>query len=242
MAITRGGTTSSFSTSVEGTTGDVSHTVDSGTDLLVLSVSMRANHAVNGTPQWSLGGGENLTLIHASTSSDLAGDQRQYIYGLISPTVGAGTIDVVIDPAAPWIFSSAINYIGCDTASVAAATNFLSEDVNDTNTQTSVHASAGSSGNALYFAGCLRGGDGDPSSNASSFTELFDGGTGADATQDGAFYVADLLDSAPAAITVTWAVSDENASIYVEIVAAAVGANPKGPLGLPLNGSLAGPI
>ena len=222
-AVTRGATTSSRENTTDPTTdGDITHTVDSGTTLLIISVHTRASESVSGTPQWSLGGGENLTLIHASTSSSGNGDNATEVWGLISPTSGAGTVDVVIN-SGPYVIASATNYIGTETASVAAATNYLSEDVNDAATSTSVHASAGNAGNALYFAGTFRGGDGDPASNATSFFEIHDGDSGGTSINDGSYYVADLLNSAPEAITVTWATSDENASVYVEIVAAATG-------------------
>ena len=226
MAVTRGATTTGASNSViDDTDASISsHTVDSGTTLLLVSLHIMADAAISGVPQWSLGGGENMTLVHASTAGG-AGDVRTYVYGLVSPTGGAGSVSTTITAASDYSYSSAVNYIGTETASVAAATNFLSEDVNDTATNTSVHASAGSSGNALYFAGNIKGGDGSPASNGSSFNELFDTNTGASTSNDGSVYVADLLDSAPSAITVTWAVIDENSSIYIEIVAAAASAS-----------------
>ena len=243
MEVTRGATTSSFSATANGETADISHTVDVGTTLLVVSVHLEAGESVSGTPQWSLGGGENLTLVNATTASGDNADMRNYIWALVSPTAGAGTVDIVISTT-DTVFSSAVNYIGTNIVSVAAATNILSEDVNDTATSTCVHASAGSAGNCLYFIGNKKGGQlVDPASNNASFNELFDSGTGTGTFSDQSFYVADLLDSAPSAITVTWYNSEENAGQYIEIVAAAgAAANPKGPLGMPLMGALGGPI
>jgi hypothetical protein len=220
MAVTRGATLSSFTASANGTTADISHTVDSGTTLLVVCVTLEAGESVVGTPQWSQGGGENLTLVNATTESGSNQDMRNYIYALVSPTSGAGTIDIVISTTDN-VFSCAINYIGTDETDVATATNFLSEDVNNAGTSTCVHASAGSAGNALFFLGNFKGGDATPVSNNASFNELFEDVTGTSPTSDQTFYVADLLDSAPSAITVTWTGTDENAGNYIEIVAAA---------------------
>lgn len=220
-AVTRGATVSVTLNTTDGD-GDITHTVDSGTELLLVSVVMRGTFSVSGTPQWSLGGGENLTLVHSSTATGQNdGDRHLEVWGLVSPTSGAGTVSITLSGSTDHVASTAVNYIGTDTASVAAATNFLSEDVNNGATTTNVHASAGNAGNALYFAGGFRGRDGEPSSNNASFNELVDGETGGFSnTADSAINVADLLDSAPSAITVTWSASDANVSVYIEVVAA----------------------
>ena len=243
MAVTRGATTNKETRSINGTDADISHAVDSGTTLLIASVFFEADESVTGTVQWSLGGGENMTLIDATTSSGSFGDVAMATYGLVNPTSGAGTVTIPVtfnDNS----FSNAINYIGTETASVAAATNFLEEHVNNvgTDTTTTIFASAGTSGNALYAAAVFFGGDGDPSSNNASFTELFDEATGPGSSSDTSVNICDLLDSAPSAVTITWADEDQNAGHYIEIVAAAAGANPKGPFGMPLHGPFGGPI
>lgn len=221
-AVTRGATVSTNMDSADPVTdATISHTVDSGTTLLVISVCTKAESSVSGTPQWSLGGGENLTLIDATTSSGLTGDQATEVWGLVSPTSGSGSVSITIG-STDNVGVTAVNYIGTVTSSVGDATNFLSEDVNDSATTTSVHASAGTSGNALYLSGCFRGEDGNPTSNNASFNEVVETITGTENnTNDSSIYIADLLDAAPSAITATWSADDENASTYIEIVAAA---------------------
>jgi hypothetical protein len=99
---------------------------------------------------------------------------------------------------------------------VGDASNFLSEDVNDAVTNTSVHASAGTSGESGFYSGCFKGGDGHPATDANSFKIIAQGQTGTHATNDLAFYVADKLGGLASAITVTWNATDENASHYLE--------------------------
>ncbi len=216
MSVTRGATISDTKITATTTDGSIAHTVDSGTDLLLVYIGTEGGEAISGTPQWSLGG--NLTLIDQFGASGNAGDCIGYWYGLVSPASGAGTVTITFTSNVNPAWTAAINYIGVDTASVAAATNFLSEDVNDTATSTAVHASAGTAGNALIFGGHGQGEDMNPSSNATGFTEVFDTQTGTSKTADFACNISELLDSAPAAITVTWGASDENTSGYIELV------------------------
>ena len=242
MAVTRGGSGGSFSTSSAVTDVSYSTTVDASTTLLVLFISCEAGESVTDTPAFNTS--ENFTLIHATTESGSNADVRTYLYGLVSPTVTTANITFTLS-ATDTCFSCALNYIGTVSSSVANATNFLSEDVNNAagETSTTVHASAGNSGNALLMGGAFKSGHGDPASNASSFTEIYDAATGTADFSDLSYYVAELLNSAPSAITVTWATTDSNVGNYIEIVAAAgAAANPKGPLGMPLHGPFGGPI
>ena len=223
MAVTRGATISDTKITAASTDGSITHTVDSGTNLLLVYIGTEGGEAISGTPQWSLGGGENLTLIDQFGASGSAADCVGYWYGLVSPTPGSGTVTITFTSNVNPAWTAAINYIGTDTASVAAATNVLSEDVNDTATSTAVHASAGTAGNALIFGGHGQGEDMNPSSNATSFTEVFDIQTGTSKTADCGCNISELLDSAPADITVTWGASDENTSGYIELVLPATG-------------------
>jgi hypothetical protein len=166
-----------------------------------------------------LGGGENLTLVDATTSSGNPNDMALATYALVNPTAGAGTVTVT-HTSNDNAITTAVNYIGTETSSVAAATNFLEEDVNDAITNTTVFASAGTAGNCLYAAGCFKGGDGSGITVPTGFFELFDGASGASATADISGYACDELDGAPSACTWTWAATDENAGHYLEIVAA----------------------
>jgi len=217
VAVTRGTTLSSTTRTVTGTDASITHTVDSGTTLLVVSVFYEAAETVSGTPQWSLGGGENLTLVDATTSSGSAQDVAMETWALVSPTSGAGTVTITVSSNDNSI-STATNYIGTQTSSVANAISLLEEDVNDAATGTTVFASAGTVGNALYTAAGFKGGDGTPSSNSDSFFEIFDGESGGGSVvADISAYVTDLLDSAPSAFTGSWNVSDENSGHYLEI-------------------------
>jgi hypothetical protein len=224
MAVTRGVTTSIFTASSNGTTADITHTVDVGTTLTLVSFGLEAGENVVGTPEWSLGGGEPLTLVHATTASGSNGDVRVYTYGLINPTAGSGTVDIVISTT-DTVWSTAVNYLGTVATSVADATNFLQEKVNNSTAAGTVFTpAAGSAGNALYAACTFKGGDGDPASNrlgSATFNDIFNGATGISGTSDQAYYVIDLLDGAPSAVTVDWNAVDENAGHYIEIVAAA---------------------
>jgi len=179
---------------------------------------MTADIDVTVTPTWNAGA-ETFTLINKSTSSGSSADMQNYVYGLINPTVKADNIAYTVD-STTFLHHAAVNYINTNTDSVADATNFLSEDVNDTVSSTNVHSSAGGSGETLFFGGCVRGGDGDPSSNATGFTELGDSATGTNNNNDLAFYIADSLNNAAKAITVTFNTSDENVGQLVEILKA----------------------
>ena len=63
MAVTRGATTSENPDSVTGTDASVTHTVDVGTTLLLVYIGLRDDETVDATPSWTLGGGEDLTLM-----------------------------------------------------------------------------------------------------------------------------------------------------------------------------------
>ena len=218
MAVSRLTTIGSTSFSSTDTDLSISHTVDAGTTLLVVSITLFSGEDSSVAPQWSLGGGEDLTLV---TDVDASSGTHTWTYALVNPTAGAGTITITVTSSVCGI-STAINYDGTVTTSVANAIQLLEEDNNgspDGNDE-QVFASAGTSGNALYAAGGFRGGDGSPVSLSGSFTAVFNDNTGSNSTSDLSYYVAELLDGAPSALTVTFAASDENAGHLLEIVAA----------------------
>jgi len=231
--ITRLATVSDNSISTIGhTDGSFTHTVDAGTDLLFLTISLDAAETITAEPVWdSAGVNEAFTLIHASTSSSTSGDMRNFTYGIVSPTAKTATISVTYS-ANDFSNGNAINYKGTDTASVAAAVNHIDEDVNDGagGTTTTVLTSGGSAGNALVASACFRGGgdSGLPVSNNASFTEVLEDETGGSSTGDLTYYVAELLDAAPSGITVTWNESDENCGQLNELVAPSAAAGPSG--------------
>ncbi len=221
MPVTRGATVSTNPITALTSDATFSHTVDTGTTLLLVEIGHNAGgFELSAVPQFN---GVNLTLIH-DVGAGAGSDVRVYLYGMVSPAVVTADVAITFTAANNPIWASAVNYLGTVTSSVAAAALFLSEDNNTVGTPTSVHESGGSAGNALIYYGQFHGADGTPASNASGFTEVFDtetgGGSNAD---DDAVNMAELLDAAPAAITVTWSSTDENASIYIELVAAAAG-------------------
>ncbi len=221
MAITRGTTISDIKISANASNFDFSHTVDTGATLLLVYVGMEGNESIDeatNPPQWSLGGGEALTKISDSGSTGNNADCRSQWWGLVNPTAGAGTVRLRSGSGNhnP-MWGAAVNYLGTIAGSVAVAVNVLSTDNNTDATSTAVHGSAGTPSSALIFGGHGQGQDMAPSSNATGFTEVFDTTTGGSNSADFACNISELLDAAPEAITVTWTVSDENCSIYLEL-------------------------
>lgn len=229
-SVTRGATTTnaSLTGTISNADGNFSHTVDSGTTLTLLTVCLEGLEIVNPTPVWdSATANETFTLVHDNGLQADNGDVRCYAYGLVSPTAKTAQIDLDWNGSALQVCIHAVNYAGTETSSVAAATNFLSEDVNATPSGSMVHASAGTAGNALVMFGCAIGGDMDPATQSAgtTFNEIFDGATGTDTTSDASYWYGDLGNQAPSAITVDWAGNDENSSIFIEIVAASGGSS-----------------
>ena len=229
MAVTLGATESQTALAFSSYTDcDIDpHTVDADTDLLLVSIKLKANEFISGVPQWSLGGGENMTLVRQSTSNDNSQNLKVWVYGLLTPTAGLGAISIATTSAFPAGQADALNFIGVETSSLAAAVKFIDEDVVEaaSTANTNPLNSGGDAGNALYVAAGFRGGDVTGASNASGFTENFDGRTGTDTGQDLGYYTATLLDNAPQAITVDWdgTVTDQCSAVYLEIVAAGGG-------------------
>ena len=221
MAITRGATLSSNSRTATGTDASVTHTVDVGSTLLIVSTFYEAAETVTATPSWSGNGTpQDLTLIDATTSSGNSADMAMETWALINPTAEVGGSVTVTHSENDNFITTATNYLGTNTVSVAAATNFLAEDVNDTATGSTVFGSAGTTGNTLYFAAGFKGDDGVDGDVAppTSFFEIFEGASGTSANADIAAYVCDFIGGAAAAATLTWAVTDENSGHYIEIV------------------------
>ena len=217
MTITRGGTLSSDVRTITGTDGDISHTVDVGTTLLVVSIFFEAAETVTSAPTWSLGG--TLTLVDATTSSSNAADMAMATYALANPTAGAGTVTIAVSSNDNSI-STATNYLGTNvSATMTDNIVLIAEDVNDSTTNTTVFSSAGDSGNTLYAAGGFKGDDGTGVTVPTSFFEIFDAESGGgSANADIAAYVCDFIGGAAAACTWTWAATDENSGHYLQIL------------------------
>ena len=221
MAVTRGATVTDKQISANTTNGNFNHTADANTTLMILYVALEGNEGDPTTPIWDVAGdNQTFTVIHNEGQTGANADCRSIFYGLVNPiTTGSEklitmTYETNVNPA----WTAAVNFLGTDTSSVANATNFLSVDQNTGATNISVHASAGSAGNALLVGGHGQGNDMQPASNDESFTEIFDIQTGGSPTADFAGYLAELLDSAPSAVEIDWAETDENCSIFIEIL------------------------
>lgn len=238
MAVSRVGVDTDGDTTNTTTAFSFSHTTSSTPTLLILIIHMEGDETVSGLPTWD---SSNFTLIKEGTAAT-SSDFRSWVYGFINP--GNKTANIVGTTSnANYHGLAAIAFAGTDSSSVASATNFLSEDSNTSNTSTNVHASAGSSGNALLVTAGWRGGDLSPSSVDNSFVEIYDRATGADITSDCSHTASWLANSAPSAVTITMGGSDQNDGIYIELVAAGGGGtNPKGPFGMPFQQPFVGPF
>jgi len=196
----------------------VSHTVPSGTTLLIVSVGTRQDQTLNGIT-WNTS--ESLTAIRDTDSTADSNNMKVATYGLVNPTAGSFNVD--IDYAATINMDWAVisNWTGTDSSSVANATNYHNEDENNTGSasNTTVLTSAGTSGNVIYVAAAIAGADGDPGSESPTFTEIAnqDTGGGAGSSSDASLFVGYV--DAPSANTITWAVTDENAGHLLELVA-----------------------
>lgn len=191
------------------------HTTTSDTDLLLVCVITLGNENVTGTPTFD---SDNLTLIH-DVGQNNSSDVRIQIWGIVSPGAKTATVSVdFISGVDPSVLAM-INYKDVDTASVAAATNFINDDVNDVPTSTGVHASGGSLGNTLFVVGGGIGADMQPASVDNSFVEIWDEQTGTSTSTDLGHIGAELLTGLGSGVTITYAVSDENTSVLIELVA-----------------------
>lgn len=201
-------------------TNDLSHTVSSGTTLLLCFVATTAAEACSGIT-WN---GESMTEISkVDASSSSSGDAGGSLWALLSPTAATANFEVSSSTGnwGAWHIKGGLNVHGSVTSSVSDAISELSNTENKSASNTNAHSSDGSSGNKLLFFGVGIGDDMVPASNNASFNELAEiqSGGGAGNNQDGCVYLAEK--NAPSAITVTWGASDENAASLYEIVAAA---------------------
>ena len=200
-------------------TNDLSHTVTSGTTLLLCFVAANASESASGIT-WN---GQAMTEVSkVDATSNVSGDAGGSLWALVSPTPATANFEVTSNSGSwgSWHIKGGLNVHGTKISSVSDAISELSNDENTSATNTNVHASGGSSGNKLLFFGVGIGDDMVPASNDASFTELAEinsaGGAGNNA--DGCVYICE--GDAPSAITVTWGATDENAGSLYQIVAA----------------------
>jgi len=220
MAITEVGTRTiaTVAAATPGSTNNQTHTTTSNTDLLLALVSMEGNEQVTLSLNEVQFNSVDLTQIHDTGATGSNGDVRIYIYGIVSPGAATATAKTSIQGNGSPLATVWLNINGVVTTSVAAATNYISEDVNTTASSTSVLTSGGSAGNGLLAYGVAQGNDMNPSSFDSGFTEVIEGVTAA-TTSDFAYNVASHFSGAPSGTTITWNTSDENTAVLIELVA-----------------------
>ena len=203
------------------TTRDINHTVPAGCTLLLLEMADDAASDTITLVVWDQPtANEAFTLIHATTNSASPGNTRSYVWGLVNPTVK--TANIRLEPATGNIKQSSIgvfNFDGTETASVAAATNHLNEDVNDDNSATIDLASGGTVGNLLVAMGNFQHENADPISLSAGWSSIMEI---TDATLSSEFILKVATKSGVSACTMTrTGADDESSGILTELVAAA---------------------
>jgi hypothetical protein len=213
---------------VETTTGASSETLSlttvSGTTLILCSSAILANRSFTPVPTWD---GNDMTLIRETVTGTSSNHVELGTWGYVSPA--ATTANAVVNfgnNGEPhwWACST---YSGTLTASVAAATEYLAEVIDNGDPTpagpTAVYASAGTSGNALYLAGGCIGDDCDPATDDGGFEDVFNQGTGGGSGTNGdtTSFIGFVGAGLPLAVTLTWAVTDDHSSHEIEIIAAA---------------------
>ena len=224
MAIVEVGTRSiEVSTDAAGnvTENNTVHTVGAGTDFLLALIAFEGNEAINPVAgcTWL---GTDLTEIDDTGSTADNSDLRIYAYGMVSPEVGSGNAGTKYQYTGAPAVSVWMNFTGTATASVAAATNAISNVSNTSVTSTSVLSSGGTAGNSLIVFGAAQTSYMNPASVGGSFTTLFDYTTASGAAEF-AYHLSTYYGiSAATAATITWASSNENAAVMIELVAAGI--------------------
>jgi len=220
MAITRGQYTT-YTLTDNASEITYVHEVDEGTTLLVVTVTQDANESISIAPAGNTT--ETLSIIDATTNdTSSGGDKKITTYGRVNPSPGIANITFTQTTDAH-THSTAVNYLGTINSSVADATNFLSEDVNNSLTTTTVLPSgSATTGSTLFAVACAYGADGSPvTTGGAGFFQIANGETGGGSTsQDESFYVGDKIGGAPDSIIIDWAggFSDENCGHLLEIL------------------------
>jgi len=218
MTITRVGSETTQVSSVNNTGFTFNHTTVSGQSLLLLAVHLEGGETVTGLPTFD---GGNFVLIAESTAQANA-DTRSWLFGIVSPNVGALEVVVVFSPANPST-CACINYAGTKTVDVATAVNLIEEVQNLDATFTTVFASADEIGadDILFASYVFQGANGSPISVSTGWGEIYDLTTGGSASSDFATGSAEEF-TPPNGLTVTWDVEDdENGGMLCRIVDAA---------------------
>ena len=227
MAVTFPNSLSSRTTSVAENPGtnDLSHTVTSGTTLLLCFVASTAAEYASGIT-WNGQAMTEISKVDASSSS--SGDAGGSLWALLGPLSAATASFEVTSGSGNWGSWHLVLGLNCHGTRIDSLSEAIAELTNDENTSasnTNVHAAGGSSGNKVLFFGVGIGGDMVPASNAiaggGSLTELGEISTGsAGNNQDGSAYICEGNAPTGNTLTVTWNKSDENAGSLYQIVAA----------------------
>jgi hypothetical protein len=227
MAVSRGATVTEWVDSSTPIGTSTTHTVDASTTMLIVAFGSEGDLTIS-SPVWN--GSEGMTLIGSVVTSSSGGDVRVWLYGLVSPTTGAHTLSWSVAGGGDNAWAVAVNYLGTDTTSVAAATNLIDSEDNGNNASPDVAMSGSTtSGAALVIAGTFRGADGDPAteSNDGNFADVATADTGGgSSTTDTSYYYGDDVDGGTGGTvspTIDWtgSASDECVGVFAEILEAA---------------------
>jgi len=232
MPTIEGTPTSNFDETIDtATESSHSHTVTADTKLLLvfLASSGQEESAAEWADPWVQWNGITMTKIGDSGVPVDGGDRYAAVFGIINPSSATGNVVVDLDAAntfANGFAVAAVNIAGINNASLAAAVNFL-EGVQDNSGGTSVlFASAGDAPNGLMAFWCIRGFDHlQTSADTAGFAKLFasdigTGGSSAGACISNVYY--DLDGAASDCAASGAGTSDENAGVYIELVAGVV--------------------
>lgn len=230
MAITRGATVTTGVDSATPIIATLAHTVNASTTLLVVTFHCEGDLGISSV-NWNTT--EAMTEISSVVTSSAGGDCRVYAFGRVNPTVTAANVTWTVSGAGDNLAVVCVNYLGTETASVAAATNAIDSENNGDAAATTVAMSGATTlGATLVAAGTFYGGDGNPSSDTgASFNTVREGETGTSTTTDTCYYYGDLIDGGTGGtvspvINWTGTASDECVGVFFEILSATTNVTP----------------
>ena len=123
MAITRLATVTQQKVSASSSGGTFTHTVDDGTDLLIIVVALEGDEFMASNPIWDVAAAnETLVGIHDTGDTGSAGDVRFYVYGYAGPTAKTAQVTYAFDGNQNPAWLCCVNYSGIDTHLVSLAT------------------------------------------------------------------------------------------------------------------------
>ena len=224
MAVISGATTAVLAASsadLNSFLSQTSHPSYSSTELILSLWGLEGNEEPAATSEcrWAVGATAStvLTLIRDTGNTTSNTDVRLLVHGMVNPAVDpVGGTRVTWQFTAQPVCSIFVNVSGVNTASVAAATNFIDEAIIVDASTSATLSSGGSSGNdLLVFAVAQDVAMGPPT--VTGFTTVVQGATGATAS-DIYYYVGHLAAGAPGGASVDWASSNESTAVLIELV------------------------